>query len=87
MYLKAYVVYPEEAERHDVSTPLGPSSAGAAARRDPAAIKHHRHVVRTFGWHHLWGYHSGAQMETCKNSKVQNYPSSAWETDSASTEI
>lgn len=83
----AYIVDAEEAERHDVSAPLGPGATGAAARRDPAPVKHHRHVVRALGGHHLWGHHSGTQMETCANSKVQSYSLGIEEKDSASTEI
>lgn len=66
----AYIVDAEEAERHDVSAPLGPGAAGAAARRDPAPVKHHRHVVRALGGHHLRGHHGGTQMEACGNSQV-----------------
>lgn len=65
----AYIVDAEEAERHDVRAPLGPGAAGAAARRDPAPVKHHRHVVRALGGHHLRGHHGGTQMETYGNSQ------------------
>lgn len=85
--LDAYIVDAEEAERHDVRAPLGPGTAGAAARRDPAPVKHHRHVVRALGGHHLWGHHSGTQMETCGDSQVQSYSLGIWGKGSTSTEI
>lgn len=39
----------EEAEGHDVGAPFGPSTTGAAAGSDSAAVKHHNHVVGSFG--------------------------------------
>lgn len=53
----------EETECHDVSAPFGPSPTGAAAGSDPAAVKHHSHVVGPFGGDHLRWHHCSTQVE------------------------
>lgn len=55
---------PEEAERNHVGAPFGPGTAGAAAGRDAAAVKHDRHVVGAFRLAGLVGHHGSAEMET-----------------------
>lgn len=54
---------PEEAERHHVSAPFGPSAAGTAAGGDAAAIKHDGYIVRSFRLPRLIGHHCSTEME------------------------
>lgn len=53
----------EETECHDMGTPFGPSPTGTAAGSDPAAVKHHSHVVGPFGRDHLRWHHCSTQVE------------------------
>lgn len=54
---------PEEAERHHVSAPFGPSAAGTAAGGDAAAIKHDCYIVCSFRLTRLIGHHCSTEME------------------------
>lgn len=60
----------EEAEGHDMRAPFGPSTTGAAAGSDPAAVKHHSHVVGSFGGHHLRWHHCSTQVEPWEETCV-----------------
>ena len=60
----------EETECHDVGAPFGPSPTGAAAGSDPAAVKHHSHVVGPFGGDHLRWHHCSTQVEPWGETSV-----------------
>lgn len=46
-----------------MGTPFGPSTTGAAAGSDAAAIKHDRHVVGSFRLTSLTGHHCSTEVE------------------------
>lgn len=54
---------PKEAESHHMGTPFGPSTTGAAAGGDAAAIKHDGHVIGSFRLAGLAGHHCSAEVE------------------------
>lgn len=58
-----HIVDAEETECHHMGAPFGPSATGAAAGSDPAAVKHHSHVVGPFGRDHLRWHHCSTQVE------------------------
>lgn len=58
-----HIVDAEETECHDMGAPFGPRATGAAAGSDPAAVKHHGHVVGPFGRDHLRWHHRSTQVE------------------------
>lgn len=54
---------PKEAESHHMGTPFGPSTTGAAAGGDAAAIKHDGHVIGSFRLAGLAGHHCSTEVE------------------------
>lgn len=74
----------EEAEGHDVGAPFGPSTTGAAAGSDSAAVKHHSHVVGSFGGDYLRRHHCSTQVEPWEETWV--WPGTAAKTQASALE-
>lgn len=61
----SYIVNSEEAEGHNVGTPFGSCSTGAATGSDAAAVKHYSHIVGSFWLAGLGRHYCGTEVETC----------------------